>query len=100
VHAADTVLRRIAGQEPAPATIGFFGQCISLGRGGGIFQFAHRNDHATKYHLAGRPGAALKEFVCWGTVQQLVMEARRPGLFNFEFAQDKSRAARLTVTKG
>ena len=101
-HAAETVLRRIAGQEPEPVTVGFFGQCISLGRRGGIFQFAHRDDHATKYHLAGRAGAWLKEFVCWGTVQQLTMEARRPGLVNaaFGFGKDPSRAERLTSARG
>ena len=31
-HAADTVLSRIAGEQPAPIAMGFVGQCISLGR--------------------------------------------------------------------
>ncbi|MFD8563555.1 hypothetical protein ACWDOR_18735 [Streptosporangium canum] len=33
---ADTVLSRIAGEQPATINLGFFGQCISLGRGAGI----------------------------------------------------------------
>ena len=45
-HAADTVLSRIAGEQPAPIDLGFAGQCISLGRRAGIFQFAHRDDTA------------------------------------------------------
>jgi NADH dehydrogenase FAD-containing subunit len=79
MHAADTVLRRIAGSEPRPVAVGFLGQCISLGREYGIFQFAHRDDTARGLHLSGRPAARLKEFVCWSTVKQLTMEARRPG---------------------
>lgn len=42
-HAADTVLSRIAGKRPAPIDLGFAGQCISLGRRSGIFQFAHKD---------------------------------------------------------
>jgi NADH dehydrogenase len=80
-HAADTVLRRIAGQQPEPVALGFLGQCISLGRGTGIFQFAHSDDTATRYYLGGRTGAKLKALVCWGTVKQLSWEASRPGLY-------------------
>ncbi|GLY95102.1 NADH dehydrogenase [Actinoplanes sp. NBRC 103695] len=80
-HAADTVLARIAGRPPAPVTIGFLGQCLSFGRRAGMFQFSHRDDTARAAHIAGVPGAKLKELVCWGTVKQLAMEARRPGTF-------------------
>lgn len=80
-HAADTVLRRIAGEPPAPVALGFLGQCLSLGRGSGVFQLAHRDDTAGPLHLGGRPAARLKELVCWGTVQQLRIEARRPGTY-------------------
>jgi NADH dehydrogenase len=81
IHAAQTVLRRVAGEEPSPVAIGFLGQCLSLGRGTGVFQFSHRDDTARPVHLGGRAGARLKELVCWGTVQQLRLEARRPGLY-------------------
>jgi NADH dehydrogenase len=80
-RAADTVLSRIAGEQPAPVALGFVGQCLSLGRRAGLFQFAHRDDTAVGLYLGGRPGAALKQVVCWGTVKQLAMEARRPGSF-------------------
>lgn len=78
--AADTVLRRIGGQDPAPFVMGFVGLCISLGRRHGIFQFEHRDDTATRAHIGGRAGAAMKELVCRGTVQQLALEARHPGV--------------------
>ncbi|MFC1415113.1 NAD(P)/FAD-dependent oxidoreductase [Streptacidiphilus cavernicola] len=78
-QAADTVLSRIAGRQPEPLVVGFAGQCISLGRRLGVFQFAHRDDSATRFHLGGRPGAKLKEFICRQTVKQLTDEARKPG---------------------
>lgn len=78
-HAADTVLRRIAAEQPAPLDLGFFGQCVSLGRRAGIFQFAHRDDTANRFYVGGGPGARLKEFVCRSTLKHLAAEARKPG---------------------
>ena len=78
-QAAETVLSRLGGEQPASISVGFVGQCISLGRRAGIFQFAHKNDAAKRLHLGGRPGAKLKEFVCRSTVWQLRYEARKPG---------------------
>ncbi|GHF40520.1 NADH dehydrogenase FAD-containing subunit [Amycolatopsis bartoniae] len=78
-QAAETVLSRIAGEQPKPADVGFAGQCLSLGRRAGIFQFASKHDTANRFHLGGRPGALLKELVCRSTVQQLAYEARNPG---------------------
>ncbi|KRC47059.1 pyridine nucleotide-disulfide oxidoreductase [Leifsonia sp. Root227] len=78
-HAADTVLRRIAGEQPTPFSLGFVGLCLSLGRDSGIFQFEHRDDTATRAFISGRAGAKVKALVCWGTVEQLTLEARHPG---------------------
>ncbi|GAA2634211.1 FAD-dependent oxidoreductase [Streptomyces spororaveus] len=80
-RAADTVLSRIDGERPSTLNQVFAGQCISLGRRAGIFQFAHRNDVALWFHIAGRPGAKLKELVCKGTVKHLADEAREPGSY-------------------
>ncbi|MGW7439267.1 NAD(P)/FAD-dependent oxidoreductase [Streptomyces sp. NPDC054849] len=80
-RAADTVLSRIAGERPSTLNQVFAGQCISLGRRAGIFQFAHKNDVALWFHIAGRPGAKLKEFVCKGVVKHLADEARKPGAY-------------------
>ncbi|KUO14796.1 NAD(P)/FAD-dependent oxidoreductase [Streptomyces dysideae] len=90
-QAAETVLSRIAGKEPATVSVGFAGQCISLGRRAGIFQFAHRNDTAIRLYLGGRPGAKLKEFVCKHTVKQLADEARKPGARAWWIKDDKRR---------
>lgn len=92
-RAADTVLSRMAGRQPAPLALGFAGQCISLGRGAGIFQFSHRNDRALGFFVGGWFGAKTKEFVCRGTVRQLAGEARRPGSLRYPrwFRDDKRR---------
>jgi NADH dehydrogenase FAD-containing subunit len=92
-HAADTVLARLAGGEPAPINLGFFGQCISLGRRSGIFQFAGRDDTANRFHVAGRTGARLKELVCRATVKHLAGEAAKPG--SLGWVKDDSRRERL-----
>ncbi|MFG2131756.1 NAD(P)/FAD-dependent oxidoreductase [Streptomyces sp. NPDC048751] len=81
-RAADTVLSRIDGERPAPLNQAFAGQCISLGRRSGIFQFAHRYDVAVWFHIAGRPGAKLKEKVCQGIVKHLADEAHKPGSYS------------------
>lgn len=80
-RAADTVLSRIAGEQPAALNQVFAGQCISLGRRAGIFQFAHRYDVALWFHIGGRPGAGLKALVCDGTVKHLAGEAGKPGSY-------------------
>ncbi|MDF5756737.1 FAD-dependent oxidoreductase [Spongiactinospora sp. TRM90649] len=79
-QAAETVLSRIAGERPAPVRVGFAGQCISLGRRAGIFQFARMNDTAVGLYVAGRAGGRLKELICEGIIaQQVAHEARKPG---------------------
>ncbi|MFB6984068.1 NAD(P)/FAD-dependent oxidoreductase [Streptomyces scopuliridis] len=80
-RAADTVLSRLAGERPSPLNQAFAGQCISLGRRAGIFQFAHRYDVALWFHIDGGPGARLKEFICQNIVKHLAGEARKPGSY-------------------
>ncbi|MEW1722915.1 FAD-dependent oxidoreductase [Streptomyces sp. NPDC093109] len=94
-RAADTVLSRIAGERPAPLNQAFAGQCISLGRRAGIFQFAHRYDVALWFHIAGRPGAKLKEFVCKGTVKHLADEAHKPGSYSLHRVSGGDRRRQL-----
>ncbi|MBA2807945.1 FAD-dependent oxidoreductase [Streptomyces sp. KM273126] len=81
-RAADTVLSRIEGEQPSPLNQVFAGQCISLGRRAGIFQFAHRYDVALWFHIDGRPGAKIKEFICKGIVKHLAAEARKAGSYS------------------
>jgi NADH dehydrogenase len=93
-HAADTVLSRIAGEQPAPISVGFAGMCISLGRRAGIFQVARADDVARTLHVGGRPGAKIKEYLCSAAFEGLSKEARKPGSFSW-FRQDDRRRPRL-----
>ncbi|MFZ3498423.1 NAD(P)/FAD-dependent oxidoreductase [Streptomyces sp. 5.8] len=85
-RAADTVLSRIAGELPSTLNEVFRGQCISLGRGAGILQFAHKNDTALWFHIAGGAGAKLKEKVCKVTIAHLAEEAHKPGGYSLHQA--------------
>ncbi|UIX28851.1 NAD(P)/FAD-dependent oxidoreductase [Streptomyces sp. GQFP] len=78
-QAAETVLNRIAGEQPASVEVGFVGTCISLGRRAGVFQLMTKDDTARKYYLGGRSGAKVKELICKGIPWQLTYEARKPG---------------------
>src|SRR5690625_1637749 len=78
-QAAETVLRRIAGQAPRPIGVAFVALCLSVGRRAGLLQVTRRNDAALPVHLRGRAGMVAKELICSGTVLQLRFEARHPG---------------------
>jgi NADH dehydrogenase len=97
--AADTVLSRIAGEQPAPILVGFYGQCISLGRRAAVFQVSHSNDAAIRLYVGGRPGAMLKEFFCKGAVKQLADEARKPGSSSW-WVKDHKRQQLLQARRG
>jgi NADH:ubiquinone reductase (H+-translocating) len=97
-HAADTVLSRIAGEQPAPLNQGFIGQCLSLGRRAGILQLAHKDDTVKGFYLGGRLGAKLKEFLCSYTVKQLAAEARKPG--SYTWIKDGRRQQLLRAKRG
>jgi NADH:ubiquinone reductase (H+-translocating) len=97
--AANTVLSRIAGGQPAPVNVGFYGMCISLGRRAAVFQAAHGNDAAIGLYVGGRPGAMLKETFCKGAVKLMAGEARKPGSFKW-WAKDKKRQQLLQANRG
>ncbi|MGW2666928.1 NAD(P)/FAD-dependent oxidoreductase [Streptomyces sp. NPDC001272] len=98
-RAADTVLSRIGGERPGTLSQAFAGQCISLGRHDGIFQFAGRSDVAVPLHLDGRPGAKLKEFVCQGVLKHLSGEARRPGGYKLHRVPGRTRQKLLAAAR-
>ncbi|MFF4574145.1 NAD(P)/FAD-dependent oxidoreductase [Streptomyces sp. NPDC001410] len=98
-QAAETVLSRIAGEQPRSVDVGFAGQCISLGRRAGVFQFSRRNDTAIRLQVSGRAGARLKQLVCWSTVWQLAYEARKPGVRTW-WSKDAERRQLLQARRG
>ncbi|MFG1688106.1 NAD(P)/FAD-dependent oxidoreductase [Nonomuraea sp. NPDC049269] len=79
-QAADTVLSRIAGTEPAVINLAFTGACVSLGRHAGIRQLARKDDTTVNVYIGGRMGAAIKEVTCKFVVSKRIRgEARKPG---------------------
>ncbi|MEW5808074.1 MAG: FAD-dependent oxidoreductase [Actinomycetota bacterium] len=81
VLAADTVLARIAGAQPAPRSVPMTAQCISLGRRAGTLQLQRRDDTPLPVFVGGRAGAAIKEQVCRWTVKWMAGEAGKPGSY-------------------
>ncbi|WP_260614901.1 hypothetical protein [Microbispora sp. KK1-11] len=79
-RAADTVLSRIAGTEPAVIDLAFTGACVSLGQRAGIRQLARKDDTAVNVFIGGRMGAVIKEVTCKFVVAKRIrLEARKPG---------------------
>lgn len=93
-QAAETVLRRIAGEPARPIGVSFVALCLSVGRRAGLLQSTRRDDRATAAYVGGRPGAAIKELICSGTLTQLRFEARHPGLVD-GWMTDPRRTRRL-----
>ncbi|RZB16437.1 FAD-dependent oxidoreductase [Streptomyces sp. F001] len=75
--AAATILRRIAGKKASPVRMFFAGQCLSLGRKGGVTQFSYPNDKVNALSISGRTGAGVKEIACVFTLNKLVSGARK-----------------------
>lgn len=78
-QAANTVLANITGTAPAPINQAFTGECVSLGRRGGVIQIARKDDTPLPLYIGGRAAAAVKEAVCKATVSFMRREARKPG---------------------
>ncbi len=80
-QAANTVLSRIAGDQPAVVSLAFVGQCISLGRKRATFQVSRTDDTPRRLYIGGRFAAAIKEQICRGTVSFIAREGRKPGSY-------------------
>lgn len=83
-QAANTVLSRLAGEDPAAVNHAMAGQCISLGRKAGIFQFADVDDTPRRWYIGGRTGALIKEQVCRYTLKWIRGEADKPGSYTWK----------------
>lgn len=97
IQAADTVLARIAGDEPKNLNQAFAGQCISIGRNAGTVQLCHSDDSPRRVFIGGRTGALLKEQVCRATLTFMRKEGRKPGSY-FWFKGD-NRARQLEAAR-
>ncbi|MFZ1162228.1 NAD(P)/FAD-dependent oxidoreductase [Mycobacterium sp.] len=94
-QAANTVLSRIGGTEPAAINQAFTGQCISLGRSYATVQLARPDDSPLNLFIGGRFAASVKELVCKGTVWGIRREAAKPGWYRW--LKGGKRAERLAA---
>ncbi|WP_241383886.1 NAD(P)/FAD-dependent oxidoreductase [Rhodococcus sp. CH91] len=81
--AADTVLSRIAGEEPANLDFGFNGVGVSLGRRVGVVQFHERDDTPKEQAYSGRIASTIKDLGLKAAMAGLRVEALRPGAVGF-----------------
>jgi len=81
IQAAQTVLARIDGAQPADIRQAFTGQCISVGRHLGAVQLSHGDDTPRRFYFGGRTAALLKEQVCRATLMFMRREGRKPGSY-------------------
>jgi NADH:ubiquinone reductase (H+-translocating) len=77
--AADTVLSRVAGVQPAPFRLAFVASNVGLGRRAAVGQFTRKDDTPVDFHIRGRIPALIKEAVTKGTLWGLRREGRKPG---------------------
>ncbi|MFI8966833.1 NAD(P)/FAD-dependent oxidoreductase [Streptomyces sp. NPDC053493] len=97
-RAADTVLSRIAGTEPAVVDLAFSGACVSLGRSAGVRQLARKDDTALNLYIGGRAGAAIKEVTCRFVVAKRIRrEAEKPGSMGWPKAGPRPVASASAV---
>jgi NADH:quinone reductase (non-electrogenic) len=82
-QAANTVLSRIAGENPAAVNQAFVAQCVSLGRSGATFQITHTDDTPRRLYICGRVAAPIKEFICKAVVKAIAKEGRKPGSYSW-----------------
>jgi NADH dehydrogenase len=85
------VLRRIAGQDPAPIDIGLFFQCLSLGGGVATVQLASRQDVANMFAIGGRLGSKIKASSFTGLIDELAHEGHQPGSYAWRVNNPKRR---------
>jgi NADH:ubiquinone reductase (H+-translocating) len=99
-HAAETVLHLIRRDEPAPISIGFVLQCVSLGRKDGYIQLVRPDDTARAGRLTGRGAAWVKERICRLVVDGPRNERHRPGAYRAPKGPQRVALDRLTPTAG
>jgi NADH dehydrogenase len=80
-HAAATALAYLRDRPPAQLSVGFFIQCLSLGRHSGFIQHVSPGDIPRSLHLSGRTGAWVKERICAEVIAGIQKERTSPGSY-------------------
>jgi NADH:ubiquinone reductase (H+-translocating) len=80
-HAAAAALAYLRTEPHTPLSVGFFIQCLSLGRRSGFIQHVSAADLPRRFHLSGLPGAWVKELICAGVISGIQKERTSPGSY-------------------
>jgi NADH dehydrogenase FAD-containing subunit len=80
-QAANTIVSRIEGEQPADVSVPLNGKCISLGRDAATVAVQHKDDTPTNLYIGGRTGAFVKEQICRWTLKWMHGEAVKPGSY-------------------
>ncbi|MBX2801975.1 MAG: FAD-dependent oxidoreductase [Myxococcales bacterium] len=75
-HAAETLIREDAGQQPRPFRFAFQLRCVSLGRRRALTQLVHADDTPRSRAFRGRLATWIKEAILWGTVHMARWETK------------------------
>lgn len=92
-HAADVLRARILGRAPRGFAFGFVGQCLSLGRRGGVIQFVRPDDAPRAATLRGGVAARAKESVLRYATRSLALERWLPGTYAWPRSRPATSAA-------
>ncbi|MCG7310322.1 NAD(P)/FAD-dependent oxidoreductase [Brachybacterium sp. ACRRE] len=65
-QAAETLVAELRGRSARRVPLGYFTQCLSLGRRDGLIQPVHPDDTSRRTALTGKAAALTKEQVCRG----------------------------------
>jgi len=79
--AAATVLARLRGEVAPAVSVGYGGQCVSLGRRGGVLQTVRADDAPRRLVVGGRVAAVVKELICPYAAGSPRWERRLPGTY-------------------
>jgi NADH dehydrogenase len=82
-HAADNIFAEINTQTLNDFSLGYNGQCISLGRNDALIQICAADDRPLEKVYTGRVGRFIKEFICRYTIRSINWQRR--GWFNYRW---------------
>lgn len=83
VRAAENIIALHSGKPQQVFTFQYLIQCISLGRTRGLVQVVNADDSPKEQIITGKPGAWIKELICWFTVAGMKAERLMPGSFRW-----------------
>jgi NADH:ubiquinone reductase (H+-translocating) len=89
-HAADQIVKLLAGRALSPYHFGYMIRCISIGRQSGVVVSVDSDDRPTGRVINGRLAALIKELICRLVIGMLRLERLRAGSYVWPRARRRS----------